>query len=497
MKRLSKRILLLPLLGLALLTMGFSLIGPFKAGPAPNDWQAAGFGGRPAGLGYSLAGDIGGPMFPLEAYRWNVPFITYAFDESFIRYFGNEGIAAISSAFQVLNDLPPFSSMSTNLAEFNLVLDSAQVNYQAQTLGLMDVKSLTLAFLLEQLGLAKPERFVWGLRSRTTGNGFTNYSVIQMNYDPVTLQSTRYVNGVMYHYQIQDALGPVGGEWASAVEFFQNDPFYLPYSAVAGGGGSSDFEFGDSPAVSFVSGLEPGQFYIGLTRDDIGGLKYLYGVNNLVTENLLADVTGGTVANAGSPWTPFLGNTNVFLNGTNTIFSTNTLGTNLIGVGIRPGINKLFFKRVDFDSLLGQTLVPATNKFTDTVFTNGRPVIQPVQRVSVQPDILFLVQDLGLAQGTPIASRRSGTAGWANNDLLNGQSTLGGPGVIQPQSRIFFSDVLPFFFNSDPGTLDDQFLSGSFVWGSFDGSTNTPVVFPTYLGITLQDLQSVVLRSGP
>src|SRR5216117_1860675 len=115
MKRLSKTILLLPVLMLALLTMGFSLIGPFKAGPAPNDWQARGFGGRPAGLGYSLAGDIGGPMFPLEAYRWNVPFITYGFDESFIRYFGNQGIAAVSDAFQILNDLPPFSSMSSNL----------------------------------------------------------------------------------------------------------------------------------------------------------------------------------------------------------------------------------------------------------------------------------------------------------------------------------------------------------------------------------------------
>jgi len=495
MKRIPKQILLLPLLGLALLTMGFSLLGPFKNTAAPNDWQAAGFGGRPAGLGYSLAGDTGGPMTPLEGYRWNVPFITYAFDESFLRYFGDAGVAAVSSAFQVLNDLPPFSSMSSNLSEFNLVLDSAQVNYQAQTLGLMDIKSLSLAAILENLGLAKPERFVWGLRSRVTGNGFTNYSVIQMNYDPVTILPSRYVNGVLYHYQIFDALGPVGGEWASALEFFQDDPFYLPYSAVAGGQGSSDFELGDSPAVSLVSGLVPGQFYFGLTRDDIGGLRYLYGINNKVTEQLLTNVTAGVSANAGSPWQPFLGNTNVFLNGTNSIFLTNGVGTNLISVGIRPGINKFFFRRVDFDSVLGQTLIPVTNLFTDTVITNNKALIQPVQRVSVVPDILFLVQDLGLVQGTPVAFRRSGAAGWLNNDLINGQSTLGGPGVIQPQARIFFSDLLPFFFNSDPGTLDDEFQSGSFVWGSFDGSTNTPVVFPNYLSV--RDLQNFVLGVGP
>src|SRR5881392_1900549 len=103
MKRLTKKLFLLLALVLAVASTGFSLLGPFKNGPAPNDWQAAGFGGRPAGLGYTLAGDIGGPMAPLEAYRWNVPIITYAFDESFIDYFGPAGVAAVSNAFQMLN----------------------------------------------------------------------------------------------------------------------------------------------------------------------------------------------------------------------------------------------------------------------------------------------------------------------------------------------------------------------------------------------------------
>src|SRR4051812_12111309 len=84
MKRLTKNtFLLLLLLLVGIVTMGFSLIGPPKNGGNPNDWQARGFGGRPAGLGYTLGGDIGGPMNQLEGYRWNVPIITYAFDESF------------------------------------------------------------------------------------------------------------------------------------------------------------------------------------------------------------------------------------------------------------------------------------------------------------------------------------------------------------------------------------------------------------------------------
>src|SRR5258706_507084 len=149
MKRLTKKLFLLLASGLALASMGFSLLGPFKNGPAPNDWQAAGFGGRPAGLGYTLGGDIGGPMAPIEAYRWNVPIITYAFDESFIKYFGPAGVAAVSNAFQMLNDLPPFSAMSQDLSEFPW--DSKQsisFNQQFGTLGLVDLKSMALSAIL-------------------------------------------------------------------------------------------------------------------------------------------------------------------------------------------------------------------------------------------------------------------------------------------------------------------------------------------------------------
>ncbi len=496
MKRITKTILLLPLLGLALLTMGFSLLGPFKSGPAPNDWQARGFGGRPAGLGYSLAGDGGGPMFPLEGYRWNVPFVTYAFDESFLRYFGNDGVAAVSNAFKILNDLPPFTSMSRDLSEFPW--DSKQavrLNQQYQTLGLEDIKSLTLAALVEQMGLAKPERFVWSLRSRITPPNNTNYSTIMLNYDPVaTFQSSRYVNGILYSFLIEDAIGPVGAEWASAVEFFRADPYYLPYSAVAGGLGTSDDEFTSQPGVFTVSGLGPGEYYTGLTRDDIGGLRFLYGTNNMVTESLLTDVTGGQPAgNAGSPWGIFFGNTNVFLNATNAIFNTNVSGTNLIRQGIRPGVNKMTFKQVQFDSLLGQIFIPVTNKYTDTVIATNRPVIQPVQRASVQPDILFLVQDLGLNNGIPVSFGRTGAGGWQNNDPINGFSNLGGPGVITPQVQIFYSDVLPYFINSDPFSLDEISAFSSFIWGTFDGSTNAPIIYPNYLGITLRDLQNAAL----
>ena len=510
MKRLPKKMFLLLALGLPLITTGFSLLGPFKNGTAPNDWQGAGFGGRPLGLGYSLPGDIGGPMFPLEGYRWNVPVITYGFDESFIRYFGPEGMAAVSAAIQILNDLPPVSALSPDLHEYPTdIKQQAHLNFELQTVGLLDLKSFALSLILEEMGLAKPERFVWGLRSRTTFPTTTNYATINLNFDPLTLVPSRYVNGVLYHYLIIDAIGLTGQEWASAVEFYRPDPFYYAYSSVAGGVGSDDLEFLETPLNSFQTGfgfsnLEAGQYFSGLTRDDVGGLRYLYNPKNLVTERLLSDVTGGRVTGTGtgtgttgSPWTPFFNNTNVFLAATNVIFNTNTSGTNLTVQGIRPGINKILFRKVEFDSLLGQILIPMTNKFTDTFITNGRPVIQAVQRAPSQPDILFLVQDLGLtAGGTPQLTARTTTASWQNNDAINGASFLGGPGVIAPpvggSVGIFFSDVLPFYRNFDPINLEDR-LAGSGFWGSFDGSTNEPVIYPRYLNISLRDLKNVAL----
>ena len=76
----------------------FSLLGPYE----PWMTQTNGFRGM---------GDIGGPMNLGGEYRWNVPVVTYAFDPSFVAFFGSNGVAAVESAIQILNDLPPASQM--------------------------------------------------------------------------------------------------------------------------------------------------------------------------------------------------------------------------------------------------------------------------------------------------------------------------------------------------------------------------------------------------
>ena len=68
---------------------GFALLGPF----APS---------MRADLGYRDGASIGGPMKIGEGYRWNVPLVTYGFDQSFLDYFGTNGVAAVESAIQII-----------------------------------------------------------------------------------------------------------------------------------------------------------------------------------------------------------------------------------------------------------------------------------------------------------------------------------------------------------------------------------------------------------
>src|SRR6185436_12926864 len=126
-------------------------------------------------------------------YRWNIRTVTYGFDESFLNYFGQQGVDAVNQAFAILNAIPAYSQMSSNLSEFPL--DTRRSNYRASALGLMDLKSATLGLMTEELGLASSDRYVWTLRDRRIIGTDPYYLVIKRNFDPVTLAPSSYVNG--------------------------------------------------------------------------------------------------------------------------------------------------------------------------------------------------------------------------------------------------------------------------------------------------------------
>lgn len=255
-------------LGLALSARpaaAFSLLGPPPASSsAPDGYQ------QPV-IAYHLEGDIGGPKNLGEEYRWNTPHLFYAFDTSFLDYFGSNGVFAVEQAIGIFNNLTNFSAMSFDLAEFPL--EVTRNNYTAQALNLIDLKSVALAMILEELGLADPVRYTWCLRDRrplpNQSCPFMHYDVIMRNFDPVTFEPSRYVNGTLYSYEIVEACtGP--NPLADAIEFLV-DPLAPSPTAVS--------EFG----------LSYGDYYLGLTRDDVGGLRYMLRTNNMNWEGVSSD----------------------------------------------------------------------------------------------------------------------------------------------------------------------------------------------------------------
>ena len=198
MLRLYQRTLLtLAIAGTINSASAFSLLGPYDA------YQVTAIGYN---LPYGTDG-MGGPMNIAEGYRWNIKTITYGFDPSFLHYFGTLGSNAVVQAMTILNNVPPVSQMTPNLTEFPD--DTRRENYQAEALNILDVKSTVLGIMIEEMGLASPERYTWTLRATRTVATTTYYTVIQRNLDPVTGVYSSFVNDTLYTYVIRTFAAPV------------------------------------------------------------------------------------------------------------------------------------------------------------------------------------------------------------------------------------------------------------------------------------------------
>jgi hypothetical protein len=406
-----------------------------------------------------------------------VPEITYAFDSTFLDYFGSSGVAAVEAAIKMLNDLPPASQI--DLSKYPT--EAARINHRAATLGLTDVKSFIMGMLLEQLGLANPERFTWCLRDRRTitrgGVTWTNYLVIQRNFDPVTMSPSSYVNGTLYTYSIVEYQQP---DWTDAAEY-PVDPLAFSFTSVA-----STFGPGGTAGSAVASGKIPGAFFTGLTRDDVAGIKYLYRHDNYKIENIITGITNGF--GLGTPWWPW-GLTNI---------AGATNATNFVTTGLRAGVEKVTFRRVNYDSLLGQIFTPITNEFTDVVITNSVLVSQRLLRVITEPDIVFQAGDLGLDQdGYPFTYGRTTSSAWQNNAAINSSAATAGPGSILPPITMTLSTLAPYYINQTPAFLNEATAYVGITWGSYDGSTNAPIVYPADGSLTLEYLERQVFSVRP
>ncbi len=443
----------------------FSLVGEIPA------WFTDQVGLFPNGA------DIYGPVNLGEEYRWNIPALHYAFDESFLNYFGQRGVEEVEKAIQIINDLPPVSEI--NLA--NYPLHSQRVNRRAADLFLYDMKSYALKAILEQLGLGSPSRFVFQSRIRAPESEppITNYMIVLRNFDPETWVPTPYINGQLWTYNdIYDNQDSPSVKSSTITE--PVDPLILA-----------------EPAASLVSGLGfsvfgYGSYFTGLTRDDVGGLRYIYRPENRNVDVLPADAFGqagfgGGLGGTGE-WTP------IPAPSTNLVGEGGVVTTNGVfyAQAMRGGVDKLTFVRTP--GVFQPNAYAVTNRFNESilaVITNGvqRTINQRVTRILTAPDILFAAEDLTEdPDPTVLIMRRTDVA--TSNDAINGLATLDGPGQFSGSVQIVFPKTGPTLLNTAPSFLAQPALSTDFIFGSFDGSTNDPIVYP--IGATIRDVERVV-----
>jgi hypothetical protein len=168
-------------------------------------------------------------------------------------------------------------------------------------------------------------------------------------------------------------------------------------------------------------------------------------------------------------------------------------------VALRQGIDKVTFVRRHYDSLLGTFFEPTTNFYVLNSVTNSRILPQRIQRPILVPDILLTAQDT--ASG-PAADPAAGSI--ARNIAFSTNAGgayvgLAGPGTIEPNTTFTYNKVGPIWFQQStlgafsyfPAPEAEYNQVPLLIWGSFDGTTNAPIIYPN--GVSVENLENMVL----
>jgi hypothetical protein len=457
---------------------GFSVFGPVEAWQVPTlDYVTRAYYGDT---------ELGGPKNFNEGSRLNTPIITYGYDYTFLTFFGTKGVAAIDAAMQELNALPGSSQISQAKLASYLMQGNQQINYTAQALVLTDLKSTVMSLMLEHMGL-NGETHVYDLLSRnaepavTGQNCLFEYTVIDRNYDPVTWDPSAYVNGVQYSYVIWDGC-QIAVQVADAVEATVDETSPAEYNFTA---------------VATRQALRTGGYFLGFTYDDMGGLKYLYSKDNLALEAFEGtDIVTPEAGSGGEAGTTWAGLGDIGTNGTTTAVGA-TNNTYLVG-----GVEKIQYIKLNWDSLLGTGFVPKTYSYAVPWITNGALRSLRVTRTVTRPDIIFAAGNItGNNIGTAPIDYGIYPEGYNRtfNFVLNGFVPAGIDAVtaqvIAPEEIITFNNQTPAFENESPYFMDAPEGAGPFLqWGSFNGTTNAPEVYPD--GSSIAALEEEILSGA-
>jgi len=160
-------------------------------------------------------------------------------------------------------------------------------------------------------------------------------------------------------------------------------------------------------------------------------------------------------------------------------------------VGTRGGVQRVAFVRHDFDPLLSRFFTPITNEFTVRAFdtngvSGGNPTTQRFRRVVTRPDILFSARDGDLT--TVVVETVDHFAATYPALVQVAGATGPGPGTMEGPITLSFNKAGPLLLANNPVAPSAESAVFLYQWGSFDGSTNPPIVFPQ--GTTVNDLQT-------
>jgi len=191
-------------------------------------------------------------------------------------------------------------------------------------------------------------------------------------------------------------------------------------------------------------------------------------------------------------------------------------------VAIRGGVDRIQFIRRDYDSLISQAWDEVTNDYTlpELDVTNRTVSLKHFQRRVPRPDFLFTAVDWAANSAVAYSNTVDGATASLSITLTGiGQafyfrtlgfnqsarpSNLAGPGTIESPTvlpTLFILNKLAPLFESSTGTAPtNNFLNLTeadhaqlSAWGSFDGTTNAPIVYPN--GTSLTELENLI--TGP
>ena len=375
-----------------------------------------------------------------------------------------------------------------------------QTNFNTQTI----LETMNLADLLE-FSSTNPPAAVQARFPGITINSFSTYQTLVKTYNTVVTLVPLYgapagsaeqvvvsTNGFTLTTQTNFAYVfgniVIVDENSNSVAQIQTVQGYMPAGAVVGSNPLTNTTY----QTVILSNVVSGDFYI-IPPGTCGP-----NIISVAASNYLAAVTTNVIA-SGTNSAGFVGSESIITFFTNNFFYVNPCALQAAPpTELYQGIGHIQFIRADYDSDTGQFFQPITTNYTMVMVTNSQAVVQRFTRTITQPDILIDAVDLAspnvaqIGTGFPPFSR---TVAYTEDPLVPGAAAQSGPGTITdyPTTISYNSagNVIGLVGSVVNGAAFLGAESSLFTWGSFDSTTNAPIVYPNTQ--SLQNQQNQIL----